>query len=232
MKQSRCADAARIISEEQEGRDDGDPSRPPTAPLTPSWRGSDAAPRSTRAEGRAHDSYSDDASGWPSPGCPGCPRRRGPRRGAPSSGAGRSGRAGLRRGRGPDAVLGAGGRAVGGRLGGEQELLQGLLRRVRLEDRVLDLQLVDAVHQLGDLVLEHFHLLADGEHEVALDQVHGLLYLVVDGDRAGARSIGPGAPAHEDVLRRGGDGAVVAEGPAPRAAPHGRHSPGRAEARG
>lgn len=51
------------------------------------------------------------------------------------------------------------------------ELLQRLLRGVLPQHHVLILQLWDALHQLGDLLLQHLHLLTHSEHQVRLDQV-------------------------------------------------------------
>lgn len=58
--------------------------------------------------------------------------------------------------------------------GGPQELV------LRFEDG-------NALHEHVDALLQHLDLLPDGEHEVALDEVHRLLDLVVDRHRAAPR---------------------------------------------
>ena len=51
------------------------------------------------------------------------------------------------------------------------------------QDAVFRFEECDALHQLGNLLLEHFDFFANGEHQMTLDQIHGLFNLVVDGHR-------------------------------------------------
>ena len=66
---------------------------------------------------------------------------------------------------------------------------KGYLWRGGSEYRVFRLEAGDTLHELGDSNLQHFDLLANGEHEVTLDQIHRLLDLVVDGHRTAPRTV-------------------------------------------
>lgn len=55
------------------------------------------------------------------------------------------------------------------------------------EELVLRFEDGDARQEVVDALLQHLHLLAHGEHQVALDEVHRLLDLVVDRHRAASR---------------------------------------------
>lgn len=53
------------------------------------------------------------------------------------------------------------------------QLCERVLGGVCFEDGVLGLQLRYPLHQLGDLLLQHFYFFPHSEHEVRLDQVLG-----------------------------------------------------------
>lgn len=54
---------------------------------------------------------------------------------------------------------------------GRRQRRQRVLAGVRAQVRVLHFELVDPLHQFGDALLQHFHLLAHREHQVALNQI-------------------------------------------------------------
>lgn len=56
------------------------------------------------------------------------------------------------------------------------------------ENLILRFKEGDSLHQNVDSFLKDFHLLADGKHQVTLDQIHGLLDFVVNGNRTATRS--------------------------------------------
>lgn len=67
-------------------------------------------------------------------------------------------------------MVGRGGSGVGVVVG-LLDLLERLLRRVLPQDGVLVLQLVDALHQFRNLLLQDLHLLSHREHQVGLNQI-------------------------------------------------------------